>query len=89
MLDSKDPASDSPPLNCPCLLSCCKAHKKHSSVQDSSIVTQKSKYSDAICDSNTDNALVFWAKSHDRFPQLHIEGAVSPRLLCTSGEGFQ
>lgn len=62
---------DSPPPKCPRLLSRYKAHKKRGSVQDSSIVTQISKYFDAICDSDTDNALVFWAKNHARFPQLH------------------
>ncbi|XP_030599481.1 zinc finger BED domain-containing protein 4-like isoform X2 [Archocentrus centrarchus] len=81
MMDSKDetgsearnvdPASDSPPAKCPRLLSRYKAHKKRSSVQDSSIVTQISKYFDAVRDSDPDNALVFWAKNHARFPQLH------------------
>lgn len=66
-----DPASDSPPPKCPRLLSRYKAHKKRGSVQNSSIVTQISKYFDAIRDSDTDNALVFWAKNHARFPQLH------------------
>lgn len=67
-----DPAIDSPPVKCPRLLSRYKAHKKRSSAQDSSIVTQISKYFDAIQDTDIDNALVFWAKNHDRFSQLHI-----------------
>lgn len=66
-----DPPSDSPPVKCPRLLSRYKAHKKRSSAQDSSSVAQVSKYFDAIHDSDTDNALVFWAKNHDRFPPLH------------------
>ncbi|GAA6090110.1 uncharacterized protein LOC115775858 [Tachysurus ichikawai] len=54
----------------PRLLSHYKAHKKRSSTtQDLSIETQISKYFDAIHD--TDNALSFWAKNHDRYPQLH------------------
>lgn len=66
-----DEASDSSPPKCPRLLSRYKAYKKRGSVQDSSIVTQISKYFDAIRDSDTDNALVFWAKNHARLPQLH------------------
>ncbi|GAA6080441.1 uncharacterized protein LOC115775858, partial [Tachysurus ichikawai] len=56
------------------LLSRYKAHKKPSSTtQDSSIETQISKYFDVIhvTDTDTDNALSFWAKNHDRDPQLH------------------
>ncbi|KAJ8337338.1 hypothetical protein SKAU_G00385580 [Synaphobranchus kaupii] len=67
-----DPASDSPPVKCPRLLSRYKAHKKRSSVQDSSIAAQTSKYFDAIQDTDIDDALVFWTKNHDRFPQLHM-----------------
>ncbi|XP_078138844.1 uncharacterized protein LOC144538503 [Centroberyx gerrardi] len=67
-----DPANDSPPAKCPRLLSRYKAHKKCSSGQNSSIVTQISKYFDVIQDSDIDNALVFWEKYHDRFPQLHM-----------------
>ncbi|XP_060735668.1 uncharacterized protein LOC132852462 [Tachysurus vachellii] len=69
-----DPPSDSPPVKFPRLLSLYKAHKKRSSTsQDSSIETQISKYFDAIhdTDTDTDNALSFWAKNHDRYPQLH------------------
>lgn len=67
-----DSPSDSPPVKkFPRLLSRYKAHKKHSSGQDSSVRTQISKYFDAIQDSDTDNALVFWDKNQDRFPQLH------------------
>ena len=66
-----DPLSDLPPVKCLHLLSHYKVHKKCSSAQDSSIVTQIRKYFDAIHDSDTDNAFLFWAKNHDRFPQLH------------------
>ncbi|KAK9952779.1 hypothetical protein ABG768_018586 [Culter alburnus] len=66
-----DPASDSPPIRCPCLLSRYKAHKKRSSALDSSISTQINKYFDAIQDSDPDTALVFWAKNQDKFPHLH------------------
>ncbi|KAK0135547.1 hypothetical protein N1851_028592 [Merluccius polli] len=66
-----DSSSDSPPVKSPRLLSRYKAHKKRNSAQDSSVVTQISKYFDAINDSDTDNALFFWAKNHDRFQQLH------------------
>lgn len=66
-----DLSSNSPPVKCPRLLSCYKAHKKRSSGQDSSIATQISKYFDAIQDSDIDNALVLWAKYNDRFPQLY------------------
>ncbi|GAA6073912.1 zinc finger BED domain-containing protein 6-like [Tachysurus ichikawai] len=51
-----------------------KAYKKRSSTtQDSRIETQISKYFDAIhdTDTDTDNALSFWAKNHNRYPQLH------------------
>lgn len=64
-----DLSSDSPPVKCPRLLTRYKAHKKRSSGQGSSIRTQTSKYFDAIQD--TDNALLFWYKNQDRFPQLH------------------
>ncbi|KAK9961953.1 hypothetical protein ABG768_007347 [Culter alburnus] len=52
-----DLPSDSPPVKFPRLL----------------IETQISKYFDAIhdTDTDTDNALSFWAKNHDRYPQLH------------------
>uniref|UniRef100_A0A3Q1GY77 HAT C-terminal dimerisation domain-containing protein n=1 Tax=Acanthochromis polyacanthus TaxID=80966 RepID=A0A3Q1GY77_9TELE len=33
--------------------------------------TSIGKYFEAIQDSDTDNALVFWTKNRDRFPQLH------------------
>lgn len=66
-----DPSSDSPPVKCPRLLTRYKAHKKRSSGQGSSIRTQISKYFDAIQDTDADNALVFWYKNQDRFPQLH------------------
>ena len=65
-----DPSSDSPSVKCP-RLTHYKAHKKCSSGQGFSIRTQISKYCDAIQDSDTLNALVFWYKNQDRFPQLH------------------
>ncbi|CAM4640312.1 unnamed protein product [Leuciscus chuanchicus] len=68
-----DPPSDSP-VKCPHLLSRYKARKKRSSTtQDSSIETQISKYFDAIhdTDTDTDNALAFWAENHDRLTELH------------------
>ncbi|XP_017263504.1 zinc finger BED domain-containing protein DAYSLEEPER-like [Kryptolebias marmoratus] len=67
-----DPTSDSPPVKCPRLLSRYKAHKKHrSSVQDSSIATQLTKYFNDIKDCDSDNALAFWGENQSKYPQLH------------------
>lgn len=67
----EDPSDDSPPVKHQRLLSRYKAFKQRNMAQDSSSATQISKYFDYISDCGTDDALVFWAKNHDRFPLLH------------------
>uniref|UniRef100_A0A3Q3BF94 HAT C-terminal dimerisation domain-containing protein n=1 Tax=Kryptolebias marmoratus TaxID=37003 RepID=A0A3Q3BF94_KRYMA len=42
-----------------------------SSVQDSSIATQLTKYFNDIKDCDSDNALAFWGENQSKYPQLH------------------
>lgn len=65
----EDPSDASPPVKQQRLLSRYKAFKQHNVAQDSSITTQINKYLEYINDCATDyGCLVFWAKTHDRFP---------------------
>ncbi|XP_050958759.1 zinc finger BED domain-containing protein 4-like [Labeo rohita] len=70
--DTEESHSDSPPpLKHQRLLSRYKAFKlKRSTTQDSSIDAQISKYLDSINDIDCD-ALTFWSKNKERFPNLH------------------
>ncbi len=71
--DAEELCSDSPPpLKHQRLLSCYKAFKmQHNTMKDSSITAQISKYLDNMNDYDCD-ALTFWSKNQEHFPNLHI-----------------
>lgn len=65
---------ESPPEKCPRLLTKYMAHRNRQSCtqQNTSALLQVTKYLETIRDVQTDNALAFWSKNKDKFPQVHV-----------------
>ncbi|XDV31501.1 hypothetical protein PO909_002492 [Leuciscus waleckii] len=71
-LDATLEEDDSPPKKCGRMLSRYKSLKKRSTGQQTSVATQVAKYFETIEDTDIENALHFWAKHQESFPQIHM-----------------